>query len=352
MARFLSRGRARSAGLPPGSLEYVGDRPQLTPYIHLTDYTAHEIHSRGGVDVETCLSRIAPPSVTWIDIRGFGDLSLFRRLGEALHIHSLVLEDMLNTDQRPKVEDYGDYLFVVAKKLGYDGSDLRSEHVCILLGKGFVLTVQEDHEDDFRVVRERLEQGQGRIRGKAEDYLMYALLDSVVDRYYLYLEDFDTRVERLERGLLAGSPPDLQQVYGLKRNLVVGRKALWPLREVASRLESGFSDLITPDTRLFMRDVYDHLMQVMETVESFRELLGEMAGIYLSAASNRTNEVMKVLTIIATIFIPLTFIAGIYGMNFQHMPELDWPWAYPVILGLMALVAAGLVWFFKRRRWF
>jgi magnesium transporter len=180
---------------------------------------------------------------------------------------------------------------------------------------------------------------------------MYALLDSVVDRYYVYLEQFDSHVEQLEQELLTPSPPDLQRMYGLKRNLVVGRKALWPLREVASRLESGFSDLLTQDTRLYMRDVYDHLIQVMETIESFRELLGEMASVHLSAMSNRTNEVMKVLTIIATIFIPLTFIAGIYGMNFHHMPELSRPWAYPAVLGLMALVCGAMVWFFKRKHW-
>jgi magnesium transporter len=254
--------------------------------------------------------------------------------------------------QRPKVEEYDDHLFCVLRCFHHDGSELRSEQISLFLLPGAVLTFQEVHGDAFEPVRERVRRGTGRIRRAGADYLAYALVDALVDQFFPLMERLGERIEALEEELVDRPEPEtLQAIYRLRRELLLLRRAAWPEREVLGALHRGETKLVRPETQVFLRDAYDHAVQVLEILETYRELAGSMLDVYLSSLSHRMNEVMKVLTIIATIFIPLTFVAGIYGMNFQYMPELTWRWAYPVVLGAMTAIGLALVWYFRRRGW-
>jgi magnesium transporter len=275
---------------------------------------------------------------------------ILEAVGAQADLHPLVIEDIHNTYQRPKVEDYEQYLYIVLKMISWDeaANEIRGEQVSLVLGKNFVLSFKEDPGDIFDPIRTSLREGKGRIRKQGPDYLAYALLDQVVDHYFIVLENLGEKIEDLEEELVTN--PDaatLQTIHHLKRELIFLRKSVWPLREAISSLERWESPLLQPDTLVYLRDVYDHNIQVIDTIETFRDML----DIYLSSVSNRMNEVMKVLTIIATIFIPLTFIAGIYGMNFTNMPELGWPMGYFMIWGLMIVIFIGMLIFFKRKGW-
>jgi len=270
------------------------------------------------------------------------------------NLHHLVIEDIHNTYQRPKAEDYEDFLYIVLKMISWDENlnQAQAEQVSMILGKGYVLSFKEDPGDIFDPVRVRLREGKGRIRKSGADYLAYALLDQVVDNYFLVLENLGERIESLEEELTTNpSPATLKAIHHLKRELIFLRKSVWPLREAINSLERGDSSLFQAETLVYLRDLYDHTIQVMDTIETFRDMVSGMLDIYLSSISNRMNEIMKVLTIIATIFIPLTFIAGVYGMNFANMPELQWPWGYFAVWGVMILVAGGMIIFFKRKGW-
>jgi magnesium transporter len=293
------------------------------------------------------------PTVSWINADGVHDVKLVEALGHGLGLHPLVMEDILNTDQRPKVEAYGDYLYIVIKMLHFDGEtrEIRPEQVSLILGRHFVLSLQERPEDVFEGVRQRLRSGR-RIRLMGADYLAYSLLDAIVDNYFFLLEKFGDQVELLEEELITSpTPATLSQIHHFKREMLLLRKAVWPLREVLSSLTRDDNPLISAETRLFLRDVHDHTIHVIDNIETLRDLLAGMIDIYLSSVSNRMNEIMKVLTIMATIFIPLTFIAGVYGMNFEYMPELHWRWAYPLVLLVMIGSACGLLLFFRFRKW-
>jgi len=287
-------------------------------------------------------------------VDGIHQVEVLELLGECFGLHPLVLEDILNTDQRPKMEDFSEYIFVVLKTFSYnDQSDeVEPEQISLILGPSLVLSFQERAGDVFDPIRERIRNGKGRIRRMGADYLAYALLDSIVDHYFIVLEQVGEDVEFLEEELVTNPTPEtLQTIHNLKREMIFLRKSVWPLREVIGALERGESSLIKESTGIYLRDVYDHTIQVIDTIETFRDMISGMLDIYLSSVSNRMNEVMKVLTIIATIFIPLTLVAGIYGMNFQYMPELGWRWGYPIVWLVMLVIGAVMLVYFRRKKW-
>lgn len=348
-------GRAsRKAGQPPGTLAHVGERHEEEVKVSLMDYNADRVEERVLADPAEGFPYRNRDTVTWINVDGLHRVEVIKALGDQYGLHPLVLEDVLNTYQRPKVEDYADHLFIVIRMLGYDSvqNDIVDEQVSLVVGPHYVLSFQEREGDVFEGVRERIRSGRGRIRRMGPDYLAYALLDAVVDEYFPILESLGERTEGLEEELISKPTSDtLREIYNLKRDLIGLRKSVWPLREVTNRLERGESALIQPETMVFLRDVYDHTIQVIDSVEVHRELVSGMLDTYLSSLSNKMNEVMKVLTIIATIFIPLGFVAGLYGMNFAIMPELQLPWGYPLALSIMAAVAITMIAYFRRRRW-
>jgi magnesium transporter len=350
MRRFVWK-REKKRGVPAGTLIHIGERKAEQVRISVLSYDETTLVEKECPTVEECLPFADGPAVTWLNVDGLHEPAVLQILGERLGIHPLVLEDILNTDQRPKTEDFGDYLFVVLKVFG-GNNELEAEQLSLIVGPNYVVSFQERGGDAFDPIRERIRSGKGRLRKMGADYLAYSLLDVAVDNYFVVLEQVGEKIASLEDELVTDPNPEaLQAIHVLKREMVFLRKSVWPLREVVGGLQRGESALIRDSTRIFLRDVHDHTIQVMDMIEAFRDLLSGMLDTYLSSISNRMNEVMKVLTIIGTIFIPLTFIAGVYGMNFEHMPELGWPWAYPMIWVVMVLISVALVFFFRRKRW-
>ena len=347
--------RSAKAGLPPGSLVHIGAEKKGPPLIRILDFDADSLRERSKASLDECIPFRDSDSVTWIDVEGLHDVELLDRLGSCYGVHPLILEDILNTDQRPKADDMEGYIYVVLKMLDFDPHSLEivSEQVSIVLGRNYVISLQEGREGDlFEPLRERIRNGKGRIRKLGPDYLAYSLLDTIIDHYFIILEKFAERIEVLEDNLVNDPRPEtLQQIHHLKREMIFLRKSAWPLREVVNVLEKSESELIRPTTKIFLRDIYDHAIHIIDSIETHRDMLSGMLDIYLSSVSNRMNQVMKVLTIIATIFMPLTFLAGIYGMNFKYMPELGWRWGYPLVLLIMAGAAAAMVYFFKKKNW-
>ncbi|HAS16703.1 MAG TPA: magnesium and cobalt transport protein CorA [Nitrospiraceae bacterium] len=353
MAKLVKK-RTQKSGLPPGTLIHIGEKRTEKVKIRIMDYSDMGLKEMEADTIETCFPFKDKPTNTWINIEGIHDVRVLERLGESYGFHTLILEDILNTDQRPKMEDHGEYIYVVLKMLNSDkNNSVVIEQISLLLGKNFVISLQEGLEGDvFNPVRERIRSGKGRIRKMGSDYLAYALLDSIVDNYFIVLEKLGEKIEVLEEELITNPKREtLHAIHNLKREMIFLRKSVWPLREVISGLERGESSLISKSTQIFLRDLYDHTIQVIDTVEAFRDMLSGMLDIYLSSVSNKMNEVMKVLTIIATIFIPLTFIAGVYGMNFRNMPEIEWQWGYPLSLLIMGGVAVIMLVFFRKKRW-
>jgi magnesium transporter len=353
MVRINHR-RSRKAGLPPGSLVHIGEKKAERTKITIIDYDGESFQEKEAESIEECCALRETPTVSWINVDGVHDSRLISDLGSRFGVHPLILEDIMTTAQRPKMEDMGDYIYIVVRMLDLVNkkNEVRSEQVSLILGSNFVISFQESEGDVFDAVRERIRSGKGRVRKQGPDYLAYALIDAIVDNYFLVLEKLGENVEEIEEALV--SNPDretLHEIHRMKREMIYLRKSVWPLREVISGLERTESELIKESTGIFLRDVYDHTIQVIDTVETYRDMLSGMLDIYLSSLSNRMNEVMKVLTIIATIFIPLTFIAGIYGMNFKFMPELEWRWGYFLVLGVMLALGVLMVILFKRRRW-
>ncbi|MGC9372188.1 MAG: magnesium/cobalt transporter CorA [Thermovirgaceae bacterium] len=351
--RFLKR-QVSAPGLPPGTLVHVGEKKTEEARITLIDYGGERFDSRQVQSAEACRKHLSGEGVLWVNVDGIHDLALLESFGEHFGIHQLVLEDICNTGQRPKMEDHGKYLYIVLKMADYEETSKRvdMEQVSLILMPGCVITFQEKPGDVFDPVRDRLRVGKGRIRGEGADYLAYALLDAVVDRYFMLLEKLGDDVEELDEQILTDPGEEaVSNLHGLKREMIFLRKAAWPMREIVGRLERGGSDLVSSDTVFYLRDLYDHSVQVMDSIETFRDVLSGLLDIYLSSAGNRMNEIMKVLTIIATIFIPLTFIAGVYGMNFEHMPELRIPWAYPAVWVVMIALAGGMLVFFREKKW-
>ena len=351
----LTKKRSQKAGLPPGTLIHIGEKKREEPKITILDYDEARVQEREVKSIEECFPFKEKPTVTWINVEGLHQVEVLERLGGCYGLHPLVLEDILNTDQRPKMEDYGEYLYIVLKMLYYDdrNGQIEAEQISLILGQNFVLSFQEGKEGDvFGPLRERLRGGKGRIRKMGTDYLAYSLIDAIVDHYFIILERLGERVEFLEEELVTEpTTKTLKEIHNLKREMIFLRKAVWPLREVISGLERGESSLIQQNTQIYFRDVYDHTIQVIDNIETFRDTVSGMLDIYLSSVSNRLNTVMKVLTIIATIFMPLTFFAGIYGMNFKYMPELEWRWGYPFVWMVMIAIGIVMLIYFRKKKW-
>lgn len=349
------KNRSQKSGMPPGSLIHIGHRKIETTKITLFQYNESACVEKPAGSLEECAeARGQHKGVTWVNIDGVHDVALIEKAGELFGIHPLVLEDILNTEQRPKMEDHDNFLFFSMKMLSLTGKnvDIAVEQVSMLLGKSLVITFQEASGDVFEPLRERIRQGKGSIRKQQADYLAYALIDTVVDNYFVILEKIGEEIESLEEYVLRQSDAgSVFRIHALKRQMLFLRRAAWPMRELVNNFEKSESALVENPTRIFLRDVYDHTVQIIDNTEVSRELVSGLLDIHLSSLSNKTNEVMKVLTIIATIFIPLTFIAGVYGMNFDYMPELRWKWGYAAIMAFMFLAAVGMLWYFRRKKW-
>ncbi|HPD46347.1 MAG TPA: magnesium/cobalt transporter CorA [Anaerohalosphaeraceae bacterium] len=349
-----NRRLSKKAGLPPGTLVHVGERRTEKVRITVMDYDEAHFQEKEVASVEECMPFKAAETVTWINIDGLHEVNIIARSGAYFDLHPLILEDILHTTQRPRFQDCETYLYVVLQMLSYNAQRQRveSEQVSLILGEGFVLTFQERVGDVFDVIRDRIRKAGGRIRKAGADYLLYSLIDAVVDNYFNILENFGDRLETLEEDLF-GEPSEglLQRVHLLKRDLIALRRSVWPVRELVNALDKTESKLITKTTHTYLRDLYDHTIQVIETVETFRDVTSGLQDIYLSSISNRMNAVMKMLTIIATVFIPLTFIAGVYGMNFRHMPELEWRYGYMGVWAVMIGVATVMLVYFMRKKW-
>ena len=349
-------------GAPPGTLRAPERRVEelSISVIRYGPDGCEESRAEGAADLAPMVPKLGrtPYPVTWIDIVGLHDVSVLEELARLFGLHTLALEDVLNTGQRPKMEDYEGSLFIVLRHFHHhpeveaDIEELVPEQISMFVRPGLVITLQEVPGDAFEPVRERIRRGANRLRSRGADYLAYALVDALVDSYFPILERLGEHIESLEEELIDDpSPESLDHIYRLRRDLLLLRRAAWPKREMINALLRDDHPLITDETRLYLRDCYDHAVEALEIVETYRELGASMLDVYLSSVSQRMNEVMKVLTIIATIFIPLTFVAGIYGMNFAYMPELQYRLGYPIALGAMAAVALALVVFFRRKGW-
>ena len=353
MRRFLRHG-AKRIGEVPGTVVYVGSPKDEPVRVSLYEYSEADVTERRDVSIADCLGDRPAGAIRWINVDGVHDLDRLEELADGFGLHPLTVEDIAHTGQRPKLEEYDDQLFVVLRMLRWNEAteEIDDEQVSMVVGPNWILTFQERAGDVFDPVRQRILGNRGRIRKSAIDYLAYALIDAIVDHYFTVLEHLGEEIETVEDGISSElSHTHSDALRRLKRELLFLRKSVWPLREVLSTLQRGEIDLLQESTSPFFRDVYDHTIQVIDTVETFRDLVSGLLDLYMSHLSNRMNEVMKVLTIIATIFIPLSFVAGLYGMNFDRMPELHWRYGYFGALGLMLAVALGMLAFFRRKRW-
>ena len=353
MMRFFKKA-SQKTGLSPGAVVYTGEKKIEKIRISIIDYDETELQEKEVEAIEECFPFKDTPTVTWINIDGIHQVDIIEKVGKHFGLHPLIQEDIVHSEQRPKFEDQESQIFLVLKMFHYDekAGEIEVEQISIILGENFVISFQEKEGDVFTFIRERIKNHKGRVRKMGADYLAYSLVDAIVDHYFVILEKLGERIEILEEELITHPKPEaLQEIHTLRRELILLRKSVWPLREVVSELEKGGSALVQESTVMYLRDVYDHTVRVIETIEIFRDMVTGMFEVYRSSVSNKTNEVMKVLTIIATIFIPLTFIAGIYGMNFKYLPELDWHWGYPVLWLIMLSVAGVMVASFRKKRW-
>ena len=358
--------RPRVSRIRPGALPGTLTAAESAgpPVIDVMVFDRDRVEEDRVETIDAALARLAPGAVTWIIIDGLGDASVFARLGERLGLHPLALEDDLNVPQRPKVERFDKHMFLVMRTMRLEGAGptpaapaaatIVDEQISAFFGAEWVVTIQERSDGDcFGPVREAIRQSRGRVREAGADYLVYLLVDSVVDAYFPVLDTLAERMQAIEEDALSSAPSEqtLLRLTRLRHDLIAVRRAVWPMREEVNVLQREESPLIALETRVFLRDVYDHSVQALEIVETLRETAVSVMEVFLSVQNQRLNEVMKVLTVIATIFIPLTFIASIYGMNFKHLPELEWRWGYPAALGVMLLTAGGMVGYFRRRGW-
>lgn len=351
--KFLKK-RSKKMGLSPGTMIYVGEAKGKEVTLSVIDYNQDEYITKELRQVEDIAAFRDSPPVTWLNVTGLQNVKVLEKLGEIFNLHPLIMEDILNTDQRPKVEIYDDYLFIVLKIMSYDKDrrEISSEQVSIILGNNYIISFLENQGDLFLPVKERIKNPKGRHRTHGADYLAYALIDIIVDHYFLILEYLAEELEILEENAIDNSGSDfIRNIQLMKRELIYIRKSIWPVRELIGSLFRGDSSLITDFTKPYLKDVYDHTIQIIDTIENFRDIISGILDIYLTKASNRMNEIMKVLTVIATIFIPLTFIVGIYGMNFEFMPELKWRWAYPSLWMIMLTIFIGMIVFFRKKKW-
>jgi magnesium transporter len=351
----------KKKGMSPGSLIFTGEQKSEEVIISLFDYSSGGFIEKNISDLNELEEYKNNSNITWINIVGLHDINVLEKIGNIFDIHPLVLEDILNVSHNPKIEDYEHFLFLVIKMINYkeDSNCLDIEHVSLILGKNYIITFQEKRGDVFDPIRERIRTAKGLVRKYNEDYLAYRLLDSIIDNYFSVLENFDERIEDIEDQIL-GQPDDLslEEIHNLRKELIKLRRAVSPLREMIFTIEKEKFNFIQKTTYIYLRDLSDHIKQIIDTIENYREFINGLLEVYLSNASHKMNEVVKLLTIISTIFIPLTFVVGIYGMNFKtdasrwNMPELDWAFGYPFVMGLMVFIAVTLIIFFKKKKWF
>jgi len=346
---------SKKIGLPPGSIVYLGEKKVEKVTINLTEYDenkseTYEIKSVDEIDPFT-----DTPQVTWVSVCGLHETEFLKQVGEKFKIHPLVLEDILNIDTRPKIEITDDYLFIVMKLVMFNPEHkiLETEQVSFILGKTFLFSFSEKSDEIFNPIKDRINTQLGKIRKRGSDYLLYALMDIVVDHYFLALEKVEDRIETLDDEVINNPErSQIESIYNLRNLLLMMRRSIWPLREIVNQLIKDDSDLLDDSIEPYLRDIYDHTIHITESIEQQREITNGLMEIYLSMMSNKMNEVMKVLTVIATIFIPLTFIVGIYGMNFPNMPEMNWPWAYFAVWGMMVAVVVVMLIYFRKKKWF
>ncbi len=333
---------------------FIGEQRQEKARIDLIRYSETALDELRGASPEQCTAFAKYPGIIWMNVSCVHDLDLMETLGKSFDLHSMTLEDIVNTTQRPKVEEFPKYLFIVLKMMTFSdvAGRLVIEHVSLILGENYVLSFLEDEGDVFDTVRERIRTAVGRIRSLKADYLAYSLMDAVVDQYFLIVERIGDRIEDIDEQILTEPKPEhISEIHRLKRDILKLRKAIWPFREAVGKIVKSGSSVVDAETAIFWRDLHDHIIQIIDMAETCRDILGGLHDTYLSSISNRMNEIMKMLTIISTIFIPLTFIVGVYGMNFEQMPELKWHFGYCAVWGLMLAIAFGLFLYFKRKRW-
>ena len=350
-----SSNASKKTGLAPGTIVYTGNKSSNELFIDVFDYNKDFIEERELKNMEEAFTFENEETITWINVNGLNHVEEIEKLGQFCELHPLIIEDISSTNQRPKVDEYEDYLFVVLKMLYFDKKQrLKIEHISFVLGSNYILSFQEAEGDVFDPIRERLRTGKGRVRSFGADYLLYLLMDAIVDNYFNLIETLGNKVERLEDKLFIDKANDdiTSHIQGLKREILKVRRAVHPLREVANKLQKTESKLVDAKTQHYLSDLYDHIVQVSESIEIYREMIWSLMDMYMTTISNKMNEVMKVLTIIATIFIPLTFIAGIYGMNFNYMPELQFKYSYFILWGIMIAIFVALIYYFKRKKWF
>lgn len=352
-ARLMTPPQKKPA-LPPGTLIYVGKERTDPARVSLISYDEENFAEKEISDIQECLETRNRQKTTWINVDGVHQIDLIEKIGTHFGIHPLVLEDVVQTNQRPKLEEHSGYLYLIVKMFYFRGGEttLQCEQISLLLGKSFMISFQEHRGDVFDSVRQRIKNGNGRIRKCGADYLVYALIDAIVDHYFVVIEQLGDRLDRLEEQVnLNADPSVLSEVHRMKREVIFMRKSVWPLREVVNTLHKNDFSLVRDETKLYLKDVYDHTIQVVETIETHYDMISGLQDLYLSMVSNRMNEVMKVLTVIATVFIPPTFLAGVYGMNFDHMPELHTAWGYFVVLCVMGLSILGMLFYFRKKKW-
>jgi len=354
VARKRTTTYKKKIGSMPGSVIYTGKKESQKLFIESFSYTPTEVIEKELLNIEEAFKDKSSEAISWININGLNHTDSIEKIGDHYSLHPLVLEDIVNVGQRPKIDEYEDYLFVVLKMMYYDKDEIIiSEQVSFVLGENYALSFQEAEGDVFDSLRDRIRTAKGRIRTSGSDYLLYALIDSVVDHYFVIIETMGNKIEDLEDNLFSGfSQKEVsQQIQDLKREVLKVRRAIFPLREIINRIEKTENRLIKKKTLQYYRDVYDHIIQIFENIEIYREMIWGLMDMYMTTISNRMNEVMKVLTIIATIFIPLTFIAGIYGMNFANMPELNYKYGYYIVWAVMIIVFLGMLYYFKKKKW-
>lgn len=355
MSRII-KARSKKSGMPAGSLVHIGEKFLETVKFKVILYSETSFEEKELDTIEACLSYKDKPGILWINVDSVHEPDVIQKIGSVFQLHPLTCEDVLNTDQRPKVEDFEKYIYAVFKQLFCQSGvkyGIHIEQVSLILTSNTVISFQEGIKGDvFNSVREALRKNKGLIRKMGSDYLAYSLLDAVVDNYFNVLEDIEGKIEILEAELLSFETSQaLKNLYHLKREMMTLRKAVWPLREVVNALSHDGISLISKTTQTYFRDVYDHAIQVIEVAEVFREMMSELLEIYLSSINNRLNSIMKVLTAVATVFTPPMLIASIYGMNFKYIPGLESKWGYPLALGSMFVIGFGLLFFFKKRKW-
>lgn len=354
MQKVTSSRAANKTGLAPGTIVYVGNKAKKDLFIDVFDYNKEYLDEKQLKNIEEAFTYENKETITWINVNGLNHVNEIEKLGKDFELHPLILEDIANTKQRPKLEEHEEYIFVVLKMLYFDQEqNLKFENISFIQGSNYVLSFQEADGDVFDSVRERLRNSKGRVRSQSADYLLYVLMDAIVDNYFNLMEVMGEKIEELEENLFEEKSNNdlIQEIHNLKREILRIRRAVYPLREVVNRMDKVETSLVSEKTQLYLRDLYDHVIQVSESIDIQRELIWSLMDMYMTTISNRMNEVMKVLTIMATIFIPLTFIAGVYGMNFENIPELKFQYGYFVLWGVMVVVFLSMLYYFKRREW-